>query len=69
MSSTFKVQDEKNVKNILLRTLALAEADVIDAHKDVERWEAAVKQHTEIIEQLRAALAALGYDPKESKWD
>ncbi|MCX6009197.1 MAG: hypothetical protein NTW48_04060 [Chloroflexi bacterium] len=67
MSSTFKAENEKNVKNILIKALALTEADVIDAHKDVERCEAAIKHHTEMIEQLRNALAALGRDSKKSK--
>ncbi len=62
MSSTFKAQNEINVKNILIKALVLTEADVIDAHKGVERCEAAIKHHIEAIKQLRNALAALGYD-------
>jgi hypothetical protein len=60
-------QNENNVKNILMQALVLAEADLIDAHKDVERYEVAIKHHTTLIKQLRNALSALGYDTKESK--
>jgi len=66
MSSTFYTNNERNVKNTLIKVLVLTEADVIAAHKDVERCEAAIKYHIEMTQQLRNALAALGYYSKKS---
>jgi outer membrane murein-binding lipoprotein Lpp len=66
MSSTFKAQTEKNVKKLLIRALILAETNVINADKDVQKWTATVNQLKEKINQVRAALAALGHDKKEA---
>lgn len=67
MSSTLKAKYENNVENILIKALALTEVDLINAHKDVRRCEDTIKHHTEMIKQLKNALAALGYESKKSK--